>query len=358
MKKFFLFLASALLLTACSKPYSITVDCEEINDSTTVYLTDYFTGDTLNSAHFTDGKALFSGETGKDFVGEVVFEEKSAIFVVEPGDVQITFNPVFDIIYEISGTELNDSLATIQAQSISQQFGHLFQVLALDSKAPTFEKTRDSINAVNNDILLNIYKEGALKYTGTPIGDYCVSEWLSYAIASDDFDEALSNVPSKIKESAAIQKSVTIHRGMQTNRPGSRFVDFTIENGNLDGTPVSLSDYVGKGKYVLVDFWASWCAPCRGGIPGIKKLYEKYAGDNFEVVSIAVWDERDATLKALEEEQMPWPQIIDAQDIPSGIYGFKGIPQVILFSPDGTIIARDLHGKAIDEAVEKALNNL
>lgn len=142
---------------------------------------------------------------------------------------------------------------------------------------------------------------------------------------------------------------------MKANQPGSRFIDFTIENGNIDGTPVSLSDYVGNGKYVLVDFWASWCAPCRGGIPGIKELYKKYAGENFEVVSVAVWDERAATLKAIEEEQMPWPQIIDAQDIPSNIYGFTGIPQVILFSPEGTIIARDLHGKAIDEAVEKAL---
>ncbi len=72
-------------------------------------------------------------------------------------------------------------------------------------------------------------------------------------------------------------------------------------------------------------------------------------------MSVAVWDKREATLKALEEEQMPWPQIIDAQDIPANIYGFTGIPQVILFSPEGNIIARDLHGKAIDEAVEKAL---
>lgn len=356
MKKTFLYLASVLLLTACSKPYSVTVNHEKISDSTEVYLNDYFTGDTLDSALFIGGKALFKGETGKSFVAQATFGEKSATFVVEPGDIQITFNPVFDIIYEVKGTELNDSLATIQAQSIGQQFTFLFQVLALDAKLPTFEKTRDSITAVNNDILRKIYKEGTLKFAGTPIGDYCVSEWLSYAIGTDNFDEALSHVSSSIKETKPIQTSITINHGMQTNKPGSQFIDFTIENGNLDGTPVSLSDYVGKGKYVLVDFWASWCAPCRGGIPGIKKLYEKYAGDNFEVVSVAVWDERAATLKALEEEQMPWPQIIDAQDIPAGIYGFKGIPQVILFSPDGTIIARDLHGKAIDEAVEKALN--
>lgn len=275
--------------------------------------------------------------------------------MLEPGDINIAFNPAFDIIYEISGTEQNDSLALILNQDIAYQFSFLFKVLALDAKAADFEKNRDSITAANNDTLRILYKTGALKYAGKPIGDYCSSEWLSYTVGTDEFDEALSHVSSRIKESAPVQKSITVNKGMKANQPGSRFIDFTIENGNIDGTPVSLSDYVGNGKYVLVDFWASWCAPCRGGIPGIKELYKKYAGENFEVVSVAVWDERAATLKAIEEEQMPWPQIIDAQDIPSNIYGFTGIPQVILFSPEGTIIARDLHGKAIDEAVEKAL---
>ncbi len=355
MKKQFLLFASALLLTACSKPYSVTVDYGNKNDGMQVYLQNYFTGEIIDSTTFADGKAVFNGKTGKNYIAQATFADKSATFVLEPGDINITFNPAFDIIYEISGTEQNDSLAHILDQAIAYQFGFLFKVLALDSNAPDFEKTRDSITAANNDTLRILYKTGALKYADKPIGDYCSSEWLSYTVGTDEFDEALSNVSSRIKKSAPVQKSITVNNGMKANQPGSRFIDFTIENGNIDGTPVSLSDYVGNGKYVLVDFWASWCAPCRGGIPGIKELYKKYAGENFEVVSVAVWDERAATLKALEEEQMPWPQIIDAQEIPSNIYGFTGIPQVILFSPDGTIIARDLHGKAIDEAVEKAL---
>lgn len=181
----------------------------------------------------------------------------------------------------------------------------LFKVLALDSNAPDFEKTRDSITAANNDTLRILYKTGALKYAGKPIGDYCSSEWLSYTVGTDEFDEALSNVSSRIKKSAPVQKSITVNNGMKANQPGSRFIDFTIENGNVDGTPVSLSDYVGNGKYVLVDFWASWCAPCRGGIPGIKELYKKYAGEDFEVVSVAVWDERQPPLKPSKKNKCP-----------------------------------------------------
>ena len=356
MKKVLFIFASALLLTACSKPYRVAVDYENIADNTPIVLLNYFTNEVVDSTVFTDGKALFEGEISKSYVAQANYGDgKSAILIIEPGEIRLSINPVFNIIYETSGTEQNDSLINIKARDISLQFSTTFQILALDAKKPDFEKTRDGISAACNDTLRMIYKEAALEYAGTSVGDYCVSEWLSYAIGTDEFDEALSHVPASIKESAVIQKSVNVNNGMKANRPGSRFIDFTIENGNIDGTPVSLSDYVGKGKYVLVDFWASWCAPCRGGIPGIKELYKEYGGENFEVVSVAVWDKREATLKALEEEQMPWPQIIDAQDIPANIYGFTGIPQVILFSPEGNIIARDLHGKAIDEAVEKAL---
>ena len=141
-------------------------------------------------------------------------------------------------------------------------------------------------------------------------------------------------------------------RNMKSTDKGQKFKDFTVY---YNGKEQNLSDYVGKGKYVLVDFWASWCGPCRAEIPNIINVYKKYAGADFDVVGVAINDKPQNTVAAIESMGMTYPQIIGAGPEIGAIYGINSIPHVILFAPDGTVVARGLRGEQIEEAVKEVL---
>lgn len=160
--------------------------------------------------------------------------------------------------------------------------------------------------------------------------------------------ELIDGMSDAIKEQPRIKAMRSAIDAAAKTAEGMMFTDFEV-NG------VKFSDFIGKGKYVLVDFWASWCGPCRREMPNLRNVYEKYHGDKFDMLSVAVWDKKEDTIQAAKEENIVWNQIIDAQRIPTEIYGIQGIPHIILFGPDGTILKRNLRGDAIGEAVEDAL---
>ncbi|MDR6785391.1 peroxiredoxin [Pedobacter africanus] len=136
--------------------------------------------------------------------------------------------------------------------------------------------------------------------------------------------------------------------------------DFSQPDTN--GKMVSLKDF--KGKYVLLDFWASWCGPCRGDVPELKDVYEKMKGKNISFVSISIDSDKSKWLKALAEENMPWIQLGDLkgdQNTAMLAYKVKGIPSKFLIDPNGIIIGMGLREPGAilkDKVLEKALNQL
>ena len=162
-----------------------------------------------------------------------------------------------------------------------------------------------------------------------------------------------------------MQEAITARLNTAEGKP---FVDFTVNPvvGMTRSIPpqpkyaeVKFSDYVGKGKYVLVDFWAPWCGPCKREIPNLKAVYDKYAGKDFDILSIAVWERQpvQVTIDTAAELGMNWSHINNAGSVPTDIYGIEGIPHLMLIGPDGTILKRGFHGaEGIQTAVAEYLD--
>ena len=109
------------------------------------------------------------------------------------------------------------------------------------------------------------------------------------------------------------------------------------------------------GKYVLVDFWASWCPYCIKELPQLKELNDKYASRGLQLIGVAVRDEEADTRAMVEKKQIPWAVMYNAKRIPYDIYGIAGIPHHILISPDGVIVSRGESAKQLDARLEKLL---
>ena len=356
MKLFPILALSAIAITANAQDYKIIGKTGESLEDKMVYLIDYKDMKPCDSCLVKEGAFKFEGNA-----------DEQKLFMVRPKKGRERATIIADKGYEVT-VDLTSYPAVIgDNDKLNTKLDKLMEMIAEETqaiKAKTAElqkqgKNRQEISAeIEHDLemIYALYRNGMEENRDNMMGAYILTMVAStFYPTCAELDQVIERV-EYADRLASIKRLRTELEKAEATSAGKMFIDF--EGFNLEGGASKLSDYVGKGKYVLVDFWASWCGPCKGEIPNIIELHNKFGGDKFTVLGINVWDEEENFKKALTEEGITYQQIFvpkNNKDNATDMYGIGGIPQIMMFGPDGTILKRDLRGEEMKKFVEEQL---
>ncbi len=315
-------------------PYKVRVEFTEDEEGAMIYMINFDTKDKIDSTVVSQKVAMFKGEIDEPLLARILLDgQPVGSFVLESGSIVV--DPVKRKVF---GSMLNDQL---------QAFNNKSAEIVGDYRKADSDSLREQIC----NQYVSLAESTMTDNIDNPIGYYLFIDQASSMDAAE-FESWLAKYPD-----LARYKRVGLIRESQAKKsatsPGKIFTDFEVTH---DGKTQRLSDFVGKGKYVLVDYWASWCGPCIRQIPVIKELLAEFGDKGLEALGVAVWDEPDNTVKAIESHGITWPCIINAQTIPTDLYGISGIPCIILYGPDGKILSRDKQGDELKADVRAAFD--
>ena len=245
-----------------------------------------------------------------------------------------------------------EKMSQIEAQFKSLEAA--YQAFGKKDPATFTDAEKAKLNEIMSkaDSLDNVQKTTALeiarKFKDTKFPAKYVAK-IMYDVEFDELKE-LCDPNTGYYNEPEMAKPKQLFESYKLRQPGSMYKDLTMQD--LNGKQVKLSDWVGKGKYVLVDFWASWCGPCRAEMPNVVEAYNKYHSKGLEIVGVSFDQKKDAWTAMVKKLGMEWPQMSDLkgwQCEAGKVYGIRSIPSNILLDPQGKIVASDLRGEELQK---------
>ncbi|MDR1344918.1 MAG: AhpC/TSA family protein [Tannerellaceae bacterium] len=335
MKRLSIVFVFAVLLVAfaCKKTSNNTTYTisGEINvESGVIYLQDFHNKmfAIVDSAVIENGKFTFTGSLARpDLFGLTLEREEtfSPYFIfLENSPVKVKIDTQNTQSAEITGSSVNDLYVSYQ----------------------------QAVRAAGDGFKIDTF---IASHPSSIVSAYVLYRDFSYRLSKEEIDANLSLLDTSLLDTQYVKVLNELSALLENIAIGKHAPDFALPD--TEGNTVSLSDRLGKG-YVLLDFWASWCGPCRRENPNIVKTYNEYKDKGFDVFSVSLDKTKDAWIKGIADDNLTWTHVSDVlfwDSAPAKLYGVRAIPANFLIDKDGIIVAKNLRGEDLGKTLAELL---
>ena len=360
--KSMLLLGTACLMTACqSNTYKITGTIEGLEPSDTLYLTyDMETGAPSDTIIVENGRFSMEGQADSVKLAMIYsarHNERNANFFIEPGEIHITISEQHTE-SRVGGTpcneqwqELLDSVVTI-GKRINVVAEHIYGNTVSKEEQERGMARIEKMEKHFADVVVNF----ARKNIKNEFGYFLLTFYPEDLIDNATRMELFKQLPENMRQRPLVKQMEKAIEQKQKTAAGTKLPDFTLPG--TDGNALSINELVKQNQLTVIDFWASWCGPCRHDMPQVVALYNAYHSKGLGIVGISLDQDASAWKKAISDMQMTWPQMSDLKgwdNAAAKLFDITSIPHTIVVDQQGIILARGLRGEDLKQFVEERL---
>ena len=356
MKKLiYLLTVTALGISACNsgnKGYTISGTIEGAADGDTVFLQERSNREfnKIDTAIISKGGFSFEGSQDSTVNRYITYAKGDnqliMDFFLENGKIDVKMGKEEN---SAVGTPANNAYQEFRTQmsALNNKQNEIYE--SMGNPALTDEQKEAKLKEMNSleEEMMKIIKDGIQKNIENTVGVFLLGQY-NYYLEYTEIEPLLKKVPAAFQSNETIVHLKELVKTAKATAVGQKFVDFQMKTP--EGKDIKLSDVAGKGKVVLVDFWASWCGPCRREMPNLVEAYAKYKTKGFEIVGVSLDRDLQSWKDGIKQLNITWPQMSDLkfwESEGSRLYAIRSIPHVVLIDKDGTIVARGLHGEEL-----------